>query len=98
MKFGLKEEIINNIVNQLAKHENIKKALVFGSRARGDYRYNSDIDIAVFADGEVSACVYLDLDEAAGIYKINVVEMGTIQNEKLRENIKDQGIEIYSRG
>ena len=51
MKFGLSEKIydeIKNIVNKYNKYQ----FKIFGSRARGDYKANSDIDIAVF--GHVS--------------------------------------------
>ena len=37
---------LRDIINELKKH-NPKKIILFGSRARGDYRKNSDIDIAV---------------------------------------------------
>lgn len=30
--------------------DRLKRAVVFGSRARGDYRHDSDYDIAVFLD------------------------------------------------
>ncbi|MFZ5639530.1 MAG: nucleotidyltransferase family protein [Bacillota bacterium] len=97
MKFGLKDDIIRKIIGELAKCAQVKRAVIFGSRARGDYRYNSDIDIAVYAEGGVPAELYLNLDEAAGIYKINLVDMGGLENEKLRLSIEGQGVEIYSR-
>ena len=37
---------LDNIINELKKY-NPEKIILFGSRARGDYRKNSDIDIAV---------------------------------------------------
>lgn len=97
MKFGLKDDIIRGITGELAKCLQVKRAVIFGSRARGDFRYNSDIDIAVYAEGNVPAELYLNLDEAAGIYKINLVDMGSLENENLRCSIESQGVEIYSR-
>lgn len=97
MKFGLKDEIIHRIAGELEKYIQVNRAVIFGSRARGDYRYNSDIDIAVFAEGGVPAELYFNLDEAAGIYKINLVDMDSLENEKLRCSIESQGVEIYSR-
>ena len=35
--FGLREGVINEIVNVISKYEGIDKDVVFGSRARGDY-------------------------------------------------------------
>jgi len=96
MRFGLKEEIVRAIIDELQKRGNIKKAVMFGSRARGDYRYNSDIDIALYLEGKMAADLYLDMDEAAGIYKIDLIDMKDIGNDALKENIEQQGIEIYA--
>jgi len=40
----------------------------------------------------------LDLDEAAGIYKIDVVDMSGRADEKLRQRVEREGVEIYRRG
>ncbi|MEA1962389.1 MAG: nucleotidyltransferase domain-containing protein [Bacillota bacterium] len=73
----------------------VKRAVIFGSRARGDYRYNSDIDLAVYAQGSPSVALYLDLDEAAGIYKLDFIDMTRLTNSKLRQHIEEEGIQIY---
>ena len=46
-KFGLEEKIVENIINILRKYEEVESAKIFGSRARGDYREASDIDIVL---------------------------------------------------
>ena len=43
---GIKEKIINQIVDIAQKYE-VKKVFLFGSRARGDFLRGSDIDLAV---------------------------------------------------
>ena len=97
MKFGLRDEILLGIINELKKRGNIKKAALFGSRARGDYRYNSDIDIAIYSDGGMPIGLYYDIDKSAGIYKVNLVDMTDLKNERIKENIVREGIEIYMR-
>lgn len=97
MNFGLPEHILQAITSVLQKRENVTRALIFGSRARGDFKYNSDVDIAVYADGSLPPGLYLDLDEASGIYKIDLVDMNSLHNEKLRQRIEQQGVEIYAR-
>ncbi len=34
------------------------------------------------------------LDEAAGIYKIDIINMNTLANDNLRQHIRNQGVEI----
>lgn len=97
MMFGLKEQIIDGIKHVLMKNPAITRAVIFGSRARGDYKYNSDIDLAVYCEGKLPAGLWLDLDEAAGIYKIDVIDMNSAVDEKLRQRIEEQGVEIYRR-
>lgn len=98
MSFGLPENVLQAIINELQKRENVLRAVIFGSRARGNYRYNSDIDLAVYCEGELPPALRLDLDEAAGIYKIDVVDMSGRADEKLRQRVEKEGVEIYRRG
>jgi predicted nucleotidyltransferase len=71
--------------------------VIFGSRARGDNKYNSDIDIAIYTDGELYSGFGQDLDEAAGIFKTNIIIMERLSNDNLRRNIERDGVEIYRR-
>lgn len=97
MNFGLPEQIIQAIRKELQKRENVTRAVIFGSRARGNYKYNSDIDLAVYCEGELPPGLWLDLDEAAGIYRIDVIDMNGPLDEKLRQRIEEQGMEVYRR-
>ena len=47
MKFGLEVPVIENIISILEQYPKVDKAFVFGSRAKGNYRPDSDIDIAI---------------------------------------------------
>ena len=49
-KFGLDESIINEIIEIFKKYEEVENAKIFGSRARGNHRKGSDIDIALFGE------------------------------------------------
>ena len=57
---GIRDEVIQEIYT-LAEKYNIKKVILFGSRARGDFKRTSDIDLAV---GGGDFCRFaLDVDE-----------------------------------
>ena len=47
MKFGLKEKTIEQINQILAGYPQIKKAIIYGSRAKGNFKTGSDIDITI---------------------------------------------------
>ena len=95
MPLGISDDILARLEAVFARYEQVRRVVVFGSRARGDYKYNSDIDIAIFADNDLSASIYADIDEAVGIYKVDIVEMAIVQNEKLIKKINSEGVEIY---
>ncbi len=47
MKFGLKQTIISQINNVFAKYPQIESAILYGSRAKGNYKPGSDIDLTL---------------------------------------------------
>ena len=96
---GLKKEIILEINSKINNYSNIQKATVFGSRAMGNHKQYSDVDIAIFGnlnDLELES-LRLDLDELYIIYKLDLVEYDRISNLELKEHIDRVGVEIYNR-
>ena len=51
MKFGLSDNVIKELQEVFDRHSNISKVLIFGSRAKGNYREGSDIDLAALGTG-----------------------------------------------
>lgn len=98
-RFGLKEETINQIVEILKKYEEVEKAKIFGSRARGDYRKASDIDIALFGDKlthTVNTKIFYEIDDLYLPYNIDLINFNSLGEENtIRENILKEGIDIY---
>ena len=99
MKFGLDEKVIEDIVNILKKYEEIESAKIFGSRARGDYRKASDIDIALFWDkltDSIHTKVFFVLDDLYLPYKIDLINFNSISPDNtIRDNIVKEGVEFY---
>ena len=50
MKFGLKENIITDICNVFSRFSEIEKVVIYGSRAKGNYKNGSDIDLTLFGN------------------------------------------------
>ncbi|MCL2814377.1 MAG: nucleotidyltransferase domain-containing protein [Oscillospiraceae bacterium] len=96
MNIGLSHEQIGMIVG-LIKKEGASRAVVFGSRAKGNWRNNSDIDIAVFGSGVNMGSLCLQLDELPMPYKFDVIGYDDITHMPLREHINRIGVEIYAK-
>jgi len=94
-QFGLKPHILASII-EFAKIHNIDRLTLFGSRARGDFKERSDIDLA--AKGGNIRDFRFDLDEKAPtLLSFDVVNLDDTNNEKLLENIEREGKVIYAK-
>lgn len=94
-KNGIQEVVLQEIID-LAKKYDVKKVILFGSRARGDYKSRSDIDLAV-SGGD---CVRFSLDvqeNTSTLLFFDIVNLdGTVQKELL-ESIEKEGVCIYEK-
>ena len=90
---GIREEILWEI-QKLAKDCGMKRVLLFGSRARGDYRKTSDIDLAV--SGGDAVRFSLEAEEVIStLLFFDVVNLdGPVQKELL-ESIQREGKILY---
>ena len=81
---------------ELAKKYNLNKVILFGSRARGDYKSRSDIDLAV-SGGD---CIKFSLDvqeTTSTLLFFDIVNLdGAVQTELL-ESIEKEGVCIYEK-
>lgn len=95
MKYGLNEETYNSI-KEIAKKNSKYKFKIFGSRAKGTYKSNSDIDIAIFENvtQEDKFKIKNEIDELNIIYKIDLVFIEENIKKELLESIKREGVEI----
>lgn len=95
MNSGIKEQVLAEII-ALAEKNSIEKLFLFGSRARGDYRRTSDIDLAV-SGGNVAEFV-MDLnEETATLLKFDVVDLGRSVQPALIESIQREGKILYEK-
>ncbi len=101
MDFGLDEKVIKDIVSIIKKYDQVESACIFGSRARGDYRNGSDIDIALFGENltnDINTKIYFEIDDLYLPYKVDLINFNTLVNEeKFRKNILKEGVEIYAK-
>lgn len=100
-KFGLNDEVIFNIVNILKKYPEISSAMLFGSRARGDFKITSDIDIALIGDNvtnTINTKIFFEIEELYLPYKVDLITLNSLKEDNLlRKNILKEGVEIYAQ-
>lgn len=90
---GIKPIVIEEI-GDIARKYNVQKVILFGSRARGNFKTKSDIDLAVQGGDFIRFMLDVN-EETSTLLKFDIVNLDEeIQNE-LRESIKKEGKIIY---
>lgn len=95
--FGLKKQHIEAINGCFNRYPAIEEVLVYGSRAKGNYRRGSDIDLTIIGDLEYSELLRLEnqLDDLLLPYKIDLSLKHTIDNPELLAHINRVGKTFY---
>ena len=101
MEFGLSETTFATIRQILGQHPQIEKAVIYGSRAKGNYKNGSDIDLTLMGtalDNKVLSEVAWALDESSIPYTVDLSWFAKIENPALREHIERVGLVFYCKG
>ncbi|GAB1475528.1 nucleotidyltransferase domain-containing protein [Bacillota bacterium] len=100
--YGFLMRDLNNITRALKKYEEVEEAILFGSRAMGNYKAGSDVDLALIGDKvdrKVVRRLSDDLNEEYPLpYFFDVISYNEISNEGLKEHIDNVGEVVYRRG
>jgi Predicted nucleotidyltransferases len=98
---GLTDNDLEIIVSVLVQFPEINRARVFGSRAKGNYRLGSDVDIALDGEGLTLAVVsqigFVLNEETSLPYHFDVLNYHSLTNKELVAHIDRVGVAIYLR-
>lgn len=97
---GLKPEVLHSLITIFEKYPSVEQALVYGSRAMGTYRHNSDIDLTLKGEGITFADqynIYDDIDELYLPYQIDLSRYAELRNPSLTAHIDAVGRVLYTR-
>jgi predicted nucleotidyltransferase len=97
-EFGLPPATLEAIRRILAEVPAVKKAVIYGSRAKGTYRPGSDIDLTLFGDGldlDTLGQIATRLHESPIPYQVDLSIFELIDPAGLREHIQRVGQPFY---
>ncbi|OGU00815.1 MAG: hypothetical protein A2079_00745 [Geobacteraceae bacterium GWC2_48_7] len=100
MRFGLSEQTIEKICGVFAKHPAIDKVVLYGSRAKGNFKPGSDIDLSLHGAGlslKELGDIDFELDELLLPYSIDLLIFDLLNHNELREHIERVGVVFYQR-
>ncbi|MGB3367559.1 MAG: nucleotidyltransferase domain-containing protein [Acidaminobacteraceae bacterium] len=100
-EFGLKEYELDIIIDCISKFTEVESALIFGSRAKGNYKLSSDIDIAIFGEKinfDIVSDIHYFLNEVSDLlYSVDVINFESLREDALKDHINRIGKKIYTR-
>ncbi|WP_373481535.1 HI0074 family nucleotidyltransferase substrate-binding subunit [Acetobacterium sp.] len=91
------EKLFEQVKKCASNYPNIYKIVLFGSRARGDYRSNSDIDLAIFSKSSSNlevANFTNDIEDLDTLLKFDIIFITPDTDPRLLENVKKEGVVI----
>ncbi|MDZ4185824.1 MAG: nucleotidyltransferase domain-containing protein [Desulfuromonadales bacterium] len=98
--FGLPPAAVEKIRGVFACHPQVERAVLYGSRAKGNYKNGSDIDLTLYGDAlDLSLLLKIlgELDDLLLPWMFDVSIYKQIDNESLREHIERVGITFYEK-
>ena len=102
MNFGISEKCMELIINAISKCLEVEKAAIFGSRAMGNYKAGSDVDIAIYGKNVTDKIIirlssFLN-EELPLPYYFDIIHYDSIKNQELEDHVDTYGKVIYKRG
>ncbi|WP_339924627.1 nucleotidyltransferase domain-containing protein [uncultured Cyclobacterium sp.] len=97
---GLTKDEITSISAVFSRYQQVEEVLIYGSRAMGNYKPASDIDLTLIGkdiDFSLQTQIEFDLDDLMLPYKFDVSVYNRITNPKFLDHINSVGKEIYNR-
>lgn len=100
MNHGLSTETVNRISGVFACYPAIEKARLYGSRAKGNFKPGSDIDLTLHGAALTSrllAEIAEALDDLLLPYTIDLSIFDTLEHAELKEHIERVAIVFYQK-
>jgi predicted nucleotidyltransferase len=97
--FGLSEVDIKKLQQSFEEYPEIELVILYGTRARGDFRYNSDIDLCIKGDLCSGNLLKLEneIDDLLLPFKIDLLLLHQINSQELISHIKQYGKIFYHK-
>ena len=99
--YGLLEKDMDYILKALKQFDEIDRAILYGSRAMGNYKKGSDVDIAIQGE-KVTGKTIFELDDLLNEvyplpYFFDIVHFEKLTNQNLIDHIEKNGKVLYVR-
>ena len=102
MKYGLPQSTFQKICGVLSDYPQVEQAILYGSRAKGNFNNGSDIDLTLRGGADLTLNVIYKilngLDELLLPYTIDLSIFDHITDPDMIEHIQRVGVTFYEKG
>jgi len=99
-RYGLTKEVIVKIIDVFARFQEVDVVLIYGSRAKGNFKNGSDIDLTIKGEKlnlSLLCLISNELDELLLPYTFDLSNYDQIDNKSLIEHINREGVVFYQK-
>lgn len=100
MPYGFKDVELQTLEEMFSSNARIEQVLLYGSRAKGNYKPFSDVDITLVGSDlsrdDVNK-LYAAIDVSSLPYEFDISLYSSIRNEALLDHIHRRGIVVYRK-
>lgn len=101
MPFGLSDKTIEKLHSVFEDYGEVQKAILYGSRAKGNYKNGSDIDLVLSGGSNLTFTTLghiLDkIDDLLLPYTVDLAILEQITDQELLDHIKRVGVVFYEK-
>jgi len=100
MNFGLTNLTIQSITSVFVKHAEIEEVVIYGSRAKGNFREGSDVDLTLIGQGlssDLLSTVLQEIDDLNTPYLFDISIFSSLKSPELEGHIKRVGKTFYKK-
>lgn len=101
MKYGLSNDTLREICAVLSRYPQVEQAVLYGSRAKGNYKTGSDIDVTLRGRGLTLSVLFRILEELDDLflpYTFDLSIYEDIGDPDVVDHIRRVGVTIYTKG
>jgi predicted nucleotidyltransferase len=101
LRFGLKETVIEKLCGVFARYPQVSKAVLYGSRAKGNYKNGSDIDLTLRGGADLTRNVLYkildDIDDLLLPYTVDLSIYRALNDPDFIDHIRRVGVTFYQK-
>lgn len=97
--FGITQDTINELNAIFNRYDSIEEVIIYGSRAKGNFREGSDIDLTIKGNIEKKDLMKIidDIEESYIPYLFDISIYNQLNSESLKEHINRVGKVFYKK-